>query len=80
MWIAAGERYTVIQEGLSISDITTEDNGLYICNAEVREGGNFKRVKIRVTVSGKWMSVSAPVIMASVSITALMHRGLCPVA
>jgi len=49
----AGGRYTQHKYGLRINNITTADDGTYICRAEVREDGRFEERAIDVVVHGK---------------------------
>ena len=47
------DRYSTDIYGLRIRNITTDDNGLYYCRAEVDSDGRYDEKAIQVTVYGK---------------------------
>ena len=49
----AGGRYKVDTDGLAITDISQEDDGLYICRAVVGVTGRLKKEEIKVEVYSK---------------------------
>jgi len=52
--VAAGGRYQFDKRnGLRITNITTADNGVYTCRAEVDEDGSYDERKIDVRVHSK---------------------------
>lgn len=53
MRTAAGGRYQNVTEGLRIKNVTRQDDGEYICRAEVEEYGRYDERKITVEVHSK---------------------------
>ena len=47
------ERYTKVEDGLLIKNITTEDDGIYQCSANVENDGRFDFKTIKVEVHGE---------------------------
>jgi len=48
--LRSGGRYVVEQDGLVIQDITSEDDGTYVCRAKVQEEGEIEERRIQVEV------------------------------
>ncbi len=48
----AGDKYDFLDDGLLVRGITEEDNGDYVCNAEVLEMGATDERVIKVEVHG----------------------------
>ena len=51
--MSAGDRYQNVTEGLRIKNVTQEDDGEYICRAEVEEFGRYDERKITLEVHSK---------------------------
>jgi len=52
---AAGGRYVLVEgRGMTIRNITQEDDGEYICRAEVNADGRYNEKKITVKVHSEW--------------------------
>jgi len=57
----AGGRYTQDMYGLHVQNITTADDGIYYCRAEVDAAGRYDERAIEVIVYSKLECVSLPV-------------------
>ena len=56
VWFS-GPRYNVTQTGLTIRNITEEDNGEYTCQAEVEAMGRLLERKIAVAVHSEFLNL-----------------------
>ena len=55
MWsVLPGNHYILEQDGLRIINVTEEDNGLYVCRAEVPEDARFDFRNVQVVVHSKF--------------------------
>ena len=54
----AGGRYAVQDKGLNIANITEDDNGMYICRAEVAAQGRYEQENIMVEVHSGLNTIS----------------------